>query len=226
MNEIEFNLLDLLIVLKQRIKLIIVSIVIFSLLFGVITVFSTEKKYVSTARIMTKPVYIDNVIDYEQLSANNSMATIYVELLKGSTIIDKVAQELNVNANLISGSLTVAKQSNTQIISISSKTTNPELSKQIVDTILEVFYEVTAEKLDSSGIITLDEAKVSHTPITADLTRSIFTGACLGLFLSCATIFLQFILDNHIHSKEEAEKYFNLPVMGIVPEMEMLDETR
>lgn len=225
MNELEFDLLDVFGALKKHIKLIILSVLIVSLFFGVFTVFFTEKKYVSTARIMTKPVYVDNVIDFDQLSANNSMATIYVELLKGSTISEKAAEQLNVDYSTVKGSLSVARQSNTQIISISSKTTNPELSKKIVDTILDVFYDETAEKLNSSGMITLDEAKVSYTPITADLTQSILTGALFGLLFSCAVIFLQFILDNRIHNKEDAEKYFKLPVMGVIPDMETIDET-
>ena len=90
---------------------------------------------------------------------------------------------------------------------------------------MDVFFKETAEKLESSGIIILDEAKVSTTPITADLTQSLLKGACLGLLLSCAIIFLQFILDSHIHSKQDAEKYFNLPVLGVIPDMEKLDET-
>lgn len=225
MNELEFNLLDFFLVLKRRIKLVIISVVLFSLIFGVFTVFFTEKKYQSSARIMTKPVYVDNVIDYDQLSANNSMATIYVELLKGSTICEEVAEQLKVDYYTVKDSLTVVKQANTQIISITSKTTDPKLSKSIVDTVLDVFFKETAEKLESSGIIILDEAKVSTTPITADLTQSLLKGACLGLLLSCAIIFLQFILDSHIHSKQDAEKYFNLPVLGVIPDMEKLDET-
>lgn len=224
MNELEFNLLDFFLVLKRRMKLVIISVILFTLIFGVFTVFFTEKKYQSSARIMTKPVYVNNVIDYEQLSANNSMATIYVELLKGSTICSEVAKELGVDQGLVKDSLTIIRQGNTQIISISAKTTNPELSKNIIDTLLDVFYKETAKKLGSSGIITLDEAQLSRTPITADLTERILQGAFLGLFLSCAVIFLQFILDNHLNSKQEAEKYFKLPVLGVVPDMEKLDE--
>ena len=113
MNELEFNLLDFFLVLKRRIKLVIISVVLFSLIFGVFTVFFTEKKYQSSARIMTKPVYVDNVIDYDQLSANNSMATIYVELLKGSTICEEVAEQLKVDYYTVKESLTVVKQANT-----------------------------------------------------------------------------------------------------------------
>ena len=162
--------------------------------------------------------------DYEQLNANNAMLNTYVELLKSSDVISKVSQNLNVDYETVQSALSVWKNSNTQLITVHSSTTNALLSKNIVDNTLEVFYEDIAKKIDVTNIITVSEPKLSTSPISANLEKNLGIGAVCGIFLSIILIFLRFIMDSRIHNKADAERYFNLPVLGVIPDLENLNE--
>ena len=226
MNEFEFNLSELFLVLKRKIIIVLLCSFIVSLAFGIYTACFIEDKYQSSATLFPQLVVTGDLIDYEQLNANNALLNTYVELLKSSDVISKVAQKLNTSYSTVHSSLSVWKGSSTQLITISASTNNAVLSKNIVDNVLSVFYEDIAPKIDVSNIITVSEAKLSTTAISANLTESILTGASIGTIISIVFIYLQFFLDNRIHNKAEAEAYFNLPVLGIIPDMENMYETR
>lgn len=224
MNEFEFDLFEFFMVIKRKLVIVLVITILTTLLSGIYTVFFIEDKYHSSATLFPQLVVSDEMIDYEQLTANSAMLNTYVELLRSSDVISKVAQNLKVDYYTVQSSLSVWKHANTQLLTVQSVTSNPTLSKNIVDGVLEVFYEDVAKKIDVTNIITVSEAKAASTPVSANLLRNLCIGALGGIILSVALIFLLFITDNRIHNKAEAEKYFDLPVLGVIPDMENIDE--
>ena len=216
-EEIEINLGELFQLLKSRYKLIIISILVCAIIAGVITIFFISKKYESTARIYPKPEVTEGVVDYTQINANNLMVNNYVELLKGNNIQTQVAEKLDLTQPQVNSFVTISNETNTQIISITAKTNDPELSKKIVDQMVAVFKKEAKETLNINNITTVDQAVLAEAPVSPSLKMNLAIGALLGAFLSVGYLFIRFMLDTHVHNKEEAEKYLGIPCLGSIP---------
>lgn len=219
-EEIEINLAELLSVLKSHLHMIIISILICAILVGVFTIFFVQKKYSSTARIFPKPEVNEGVVDYSQINSNNLMTNNYVALLQGNNIQSKVAGELKIDAAVVSSALSVSNESDTQIITISAITNDPQLSKNIVDTTIKIFTTEIKETLNINNITTVDDAKLQTVPISPSLTKNLIIGGVVGAIISIGFIFIRFMLDNRIHSKEDVEKYLDIPNLGVIPYFE------
>ena len=148
------------------------------------------------------------------------MTNNYVALLNGNSIQSKVAQELKVDTGVVSSALAVSNESDTQIISISATTNDPQLSKKIVDTTVSVFTQEVKDTLNINNITTVDEAKLQTTPVSPSLTKNLVIGGLVGLIVSIGIIFIRFMLDNRIHTKEDAENYLGIPNLGVIPYFE------
>ena len=216
-DEIEIDLGELFQVLKNNIKMIVISILVCCALTGVVTVFFISKKYESTTRIYLKPEVTEGTVDYSQINANNLMVSNYVEILKGNNIQSQVADKLNLDVKDVANYVTVSNDSNTQIISITAKTTDPELSKNIVDTMSTTFKAMAKQTLNISNITTVDQAELETDPVSPNLKINLLIGAVAGAILSMGYLFIRFMLDTHIHNKDEAEKYLGIPNLGSVP---------
>lgn len=216
-KEIEINIRELFSYIKDNVKIIIVSTLICTILFGIVTVFLISKKYESTSRIYPKPEVVGGVVEYSQINANNLMVNNYVEMLKGNNIQSQVAQSLNINVKELSGYVSIKTETNTQIISITAKTKDPQLSKQIVDGLVETFKKEAKNTLNISNITTVDQAEVATDPVSPSLKKNLLIGTLIGIFISLMYLFTKFILDTHIHNKEEAEKYLGIPMLGSIP---------
>lgn len=219
-EEIEINLGELFQLLKRNIKMIIISILLCTALLGIVTVFVINKKYESTTRLFLKPDVTEGIADYSQINSNNLMVNNYVEMIKGNNIQGIAANNLNMDVKELNRCLSVTNETDTQIISISAKTTDPALSKDIVDAVVETFTKEAKEKLNVNNITVVDEAEIATDPVSPSLKRNLLIGALLGAFLSIGYLFIKFMLDTHIHNKEEVEKYLGIPCLGSVPYFE------
>lgn len=216
-DEIEINLGELFALLKSKYKMVIISILVTTIIAGVITVFFIDRKYQSTASIYPKPEVTEGMVDYTQINANNLMVNNYIEMLKGNNIQSQVAESLDITPDEISECVSITNQANTQIISISATTTDSELSKNIVDELVATFKKEAKNTLNINNISTIDQAQIADTPVSPNLKINLVIGALIGAFLSVGYIFVKFMLDTHIHNKEEAEKYLGIPCLGSIP---------
>ena len=219
-EEIEINLGELFQLLKPKYKMIIISTLVCAIIAGIVTIFFISKKYESTARIYPKPEVTEGIVDYTQINANNLMVNNYVEMLKGNNIQSQVADKLDLTVAQIKGNVSIVNETNTQIIAITAKTNDPELSKKIVDQMVSTFKKEAKETLNINNITTVDQAEVATSPVSPSLKMNLVIGALLGAFASIGYLFIKFMLDTRIHNKEDAEKYLGVPCLGSIPYFE------
>lgn len=214
------DLLELLKSLKAHIRGIILTTLLVALLTGVVTVFFIPKKYESTVRLYLKPDSGNSSIDYSQVSANNLLVNNYVEMIKGNNITEKAATALKINQGEVSSSLAVSNETNTQVISITSTTTDPALSKRIVDQVTKTFRDEVRENLNVTNITIIDNSKIATSPVSPSLPKNLAIGALAGAVLSIAFVIIRMLMDTRIHNKDEAEQYLGIPNLGAVPFIE------
>jgi len=200
--------------------MIIISTLVCAIIAGIVTIFFISKKYESTARIYPKPEVTEGIVDYTQINANNLMVNNYVEMLKGNNIQSQVADKLDLTVAQIKGNVSIVNETNTQIIAITAKTNDPELSKKIVDQMVSTFKKEAKETLNINNITTVDQAEVATSPVSPSLKMNLVIGALLGAFASIGYLFIKFMLDTRIHNKEDAEKYLGVPCLGSIPYFE------
>ncbi|WP_173553518.1 YveK family protein [Sharpea azabuensis] len=216
-EEVTIDLMEILKQLKTHIRSIILTTLLIALLAGVITVFVIPKKYESTVRLYLKPDSTTGISDYSQVNANNLLVNNYVEMIKGNNITEKAATALKIDQDDLSSSLVVTNETNTQVISITSKTTDPALSKRIVDQVTKTFRDEVRENLNVTNITIIDNSKIATSSVSPSLPKNLAIGALAGALLSIAYVIIRMLMDTRIHNKDEAEQYLDIPNLGAVP---------
>ena len=219
-EEVTIDLMEVFKQLKTHIRTIILTTLLVALLVGVVTVFFIPKKYESTVRLYLKPDSSTGVSDYSQVNANNLLVNNYVEMIKGNNITEKAANELKLDQEEVSKALSVSNETNTQVISITSTTTDPALSKRIVDQVTKTFRDEVRENLNVTNITIIDNSKIATSPVSPSLPKNLAIGALAGAVLSIAVVIIRMLMDTRIHNKDEAEQYLGIPNLGAVPFIE------
>ena len=219
-EEVTIDLMEVFKQLKTHIRTIILTTLLVALLVGVVTVFFIPKKYESTVRLYLKPDSSTGVSDYSQVNANNLLVNNYVEMIKGNNISEKAANELKLDQEEVSKAISVSNETNTQVISITSTTTDPALSKRIVDQVTKTFRDEVRENLNVTNITIIDNSKIATSPVSPSLPKNLAIGALAGAVLSIAFVIIRMLMDTRIHNKDEAEQYLGIPNLGAVPFIE------
>ena len=118
------------------------------------SMFLINKKYSSEATIYITPkVTEQGTIDYNSIQTNSRMVNNYMEILKGETILAKVADQVGMESySEVLDTLTISNPENTELISVSSETTDPELSQQIVSLVISTFTEDMMDILNLNNV--------------------------------------------------------------------------
>jgi len=216
-TEMEIDLVEVFKHLLANMRMIIAMILVFALVAGLLTVFVIPKKYSSTVRIYLKPESESGVIDSSQVSANTQMVNNYMEMIKGNNITTQAAEELNLDQEYVSESLSVSNDSDTLIISITATSTDATEAKEIVDQVTKTFRSEVKENLNVTNIVIVDNSEIATEPSSPSLKKNIVIGAALGMLLALCIVFVRMLLDVHIHNKDEAEQYLGIPNLGVIP---------
>lgn len=218
-DEVEINLGELFKVLKKNILMIIVISLLCAAVGLVSSMFLISKKYSSEATIYITPkVTEQGTIDYNSIQTNSRMVNNYMEILKGETILAKVADQVGMESyEDVLDTLTISNPENTELISVSSETTDPGLSQQIVSLVISTFTEDMMDILNLNNVTIINDAKVNENPVSPSVPRYTILGFAVGLVISCGYVFITFLFDKRLRTREEAENFLGVPVLATVP---------
>ncbi|WP_026694367.1 YveK family protein [Peribacillus kribbensis] len=211
----EINLKEIMLVIKRRL-LIVILMTVAGTAAGAIynSINKPVPLYQSSARIV-----IDTNAD--------SRATLQV-IIKDSIILKKVIDKLGLTEQPedLAQQITVTSIENSQVVNIAVIDTNPKLAADIANTTAAVFKDEIVHILNFKGVTLLSSAEEKPFPINGSSNKLIIIGFIAGLAAGIGLVFLLDSLDDTIRSVEQAEKLFEVPVLGRVNKIKQKKEKK
>ncbi len=220
-DEMTIDLVELFRNVFKNIKLIIFLIVLFGAVGFGYTKFMIAPTYTaSTSIYLTPQVNESGSLDYNSQMSNSKLVSNVVNLLTQNNIMSEVAKNVGLeSADQVRNAITVENESNTEVITITVKTTNPKLSKQIANNTVTTFINRMQKNLNVRNIEIVDKAKLSYIPSGPNVGKNAALSAVGGLVVGIAYTILQMLFDNRLRNKEDAEKYLGYPVFCVIPDL-------
>ncbi|MTP79582.1 chain-length determining protein [Turicibacter sanguinis] len=217
----EMTLEDIFRALKKR-WLLIVSVTLMCLIGGSIFVlfFGPEPVYQSSTTVLVNyRAEETNKLTQSDLTTSQKLVATYNEIIKSATILEPVikALDLDMTADELLKNIGVAQVNDTEIIKITVKNENPELSRDIANTIANVFSKEISKIMKVDSTSTLDVAKTPTTPLSQNKLTKIAIAGILGMMISVGLVFVLEYLDRTVKTADETEKLLGIPVLGVIP---------
>lgn len=217
----EMTLEDIFRALKKR-WLLIVSVTLMCLIGGSIFVlfFGPEPVYQSSTTVLVNYRSEEtNKLTQSDLTTSQKLVATYNEIIKSATILEPVikALDLDMTADQLLKNIGVAQVNDTEIIKITVKNKNPELSRDIANTIANVFSKEISKIMKVDSTSTLDVAKTPTTPLSQNKVTKIAIAGILGMMISVGLVFVLEYLDRTVKTADETEKLLGVPVLGVIP---------
>jgi len=93
-----------------------------------------------------------------------------------------------------------------------------QLNKELYDILVAKLKETNiTEGLEKPEVSIVEKAELPGTPLGSDRNRTLAMAAAIGLVLSLGLAFFLEYLDVGLSTREETEKYLDLPVLGVIP---------
>lgn len=162
----------------------------------------------------------DSNVELGQIQANKALISTYSEIVKSRGIADKVISNLNLDMDYgeFSEKVSIEPVKDTQIISVKVVDTIPERAQDIANETANIFKDSIGDIMKVDNVQILDGATLPSRPSSPNIKKNTAIGVALGLILGVMISIFKELADTTIKSQDDINKYFDLPVIGIIPD--------
>ena len=228
MNEETIELRELLEILLKRKLLIIIMTVLCTVAGGVYSVFLITPMYnaettmmVNGAKNMTD---IASSLDIGSINLSQKLVVTYGEIVKSRIVLEQTIDSLKLDMTY--GQLlrkTTAQQvGGTEILKIAVQDEDPAQAAVIANKISDVFVKEVMRILKVNNVETIDKAIPIEKPVNVKTALNIAIAMILGLMLGVFIAFVLEYMDNTIKTENDVQKYLDLPVLGLIPDHDLV----
>lgn len=221
---VEIDLMELMQVLWSKAIIIVLAAILCA-----VSVFAVEKLFItpqftSETKMLVLARQNDGTLSSGDITISNSLTQDYVELIKTREVTENTIRQLGLTADgkpmtheQLLEKIDVEQITSTRIITIKVDDSNPELARQIADTVRELAAAHIKSVTDTEAVNVADYANLPDEPSSPHKVRDCVIGAVVGFVLACAVILIIHITDNTIKNGDDVERYLNVSVLGTIP---------
>ena len=210
-------------IIRKRLGLILFSTFVVLVLGSVYTFLIATPVYTATTQLVVKLPNSDNSSAYAgQVAGNIQMANTINQVIVSPVILDKVQSNLNLPSNAFQKQVTATNLTNSQVITLTVKYSNPYVAQKIANETANIFSMEAANLLNVTNVNILSKAKAQTTPISPKPKLYLAISVIAGLVLGLAIALLKELFDNKINKEEDIET-LGLTVLGVTTYAQMSD---
>lgn len=227
-KEIEIDLKQLFDALLARIWVIVAVMVLAGVFALVCSKYAIKPLYTSSAKIYvnsSKNVLSDD-INQSQLNSSALMATVYVQMLKSNDILDDVIElsEVQYPKEKLKKMIDAKAVEDTPILEIKVTAPDPVEAANIAGAIVQVAPDRMIEIMEGGSVKIIDVPEVPLKPSSPNVLKNTLLGLILGFLASSGIVILLELMDSRIRDEEQLRNMFELPVLGVIPEIVVSEE--
>lgn len=215
----EIDLLELCREFAKHIIAILLCIILFGGAAGAFSKFVIIPQYKSSSMmyILSKETTLASLAD---LQIGSQLTNDYQIIVKSRPVLQTVIEQLNLDLTYeqFSKRITINNPSNTRILTITTEDADPQLAKDIVDSIARVASDYIAETMEMIPPKLIEEGTVATTKSNPSVAKNTLMGALVGAILMCGIITVKFIMNDSVTTTEDVENYLGISVLASIPE--------
>ena len=224
MEEEIISLAEILQALKKRWLLILLIALFCSGVSAAASIYLIQPMYqTSTKLFIGKEQNSVEGYDSNEVSLYQKLLKTYSETIMTKDLITRAIDKTNYNLypGSVLGGLNVVSIPDTQILQIIYTSNDPTQAKEMLEAITDEFVITSKELVPNGNVRVIESVSLPQYPISPNRTRNVAIAFIFGVAVGVALVFLLEYMNNTFKSKEQLENNLEIPVLGVIPELEV-----
>jgi len=224
----EFDLVQIFKALWKRLWLVILVTVLAGAL-----AFAGGKLFIKPTYRSSFTAYVNNK-QYDAASqqtnsdiqASKSLAHTYSQLITSRSVLNEAASAINLDMSYgaLKQMVSTSINNETEIITVSVTSTNPELSYMLATSIANAAVKVTPKIVEGSSMKIVDMPVRPTGIYFPNYTQLTFIGALFGFIAIVLIISIRQFFNDRVQNEDDLFEHYNIPVMGTIPDFDYSDK--
>lgn len=222
-EEIEINLREIFAVIMNKIAIVILVAAIGGAVAFIYTKFFVSPTYRSDIQVYitnNSQVSSETSVNVSDLNASLTLTKDYRDIIKSTDVLRQVISELSLDMSTeeLAAAITVDTPSDSRIVTIYVKGTDPWKTKSIADSVTKNAKAAATEIIGTDTVKNIDAEAEIGKQVGPNTKLNIVLGLLAGIVISVIVIVARFMFDDTIKVQEDVEKYLGLSVLGLIPD--------
>ena len=233
MNEMEEQVISISEVfeaIKKRWTIIVAITLTATIISGIISFFVIDPVYEASTKVFVGKEENDNAAyNSSEINMYQQLLQTYAQAIKTKDLVNRAISGLKydgLEARNVVESLTVNPISNTQILQIKYQSKDPNEAKDVLKSVTDEFIVTAKELVPNGNVRIIEEVELPQNPVSPNKKMNIAIAFLVGLMVSVGLVFLLEYLDNTYKNKDQLEKDIGIPVLGAIPDVDMVKEVK
>lgn len=228
MNEMEeqvISLSEIFEALKKRWIMIVAITLVATIISGVLSFFVIDPVYESSTKVFIgKEESDDAAYNSSDINMYQQLLQTYAQAIKTKDLSSRALKGLSydLEASDVVGGLTVNPITSTQILEIKYKSKDPKEAKDVLKNVTDEFIVTAKELVPNGNVRVIEEVELPENPVSPNKKMNIAIAFLLGFMVSVGLVFLLEYLDNTYKNKDQLENELDIPVLGIIPDVDLV----
>ena len=232
-STVRIDLVKLIMFMLKRCWLIIICAVI-----GFSTMYLYTTRMLPDTYTATGTMYVNNgnpsLEQYQYTNTSDLDSAVqlidtYMVVVKSEKVMRGVIEQLsedypNITAGMVARTLSMSSVSETGVVAVRSTTGNGEMSKDIVNAVLEVAPEEIIRVVGAGNIEIVDYAKEPVFPDVKGETRRGTLGAMAGVLIAGCILLVLFLLNQKIVDTKDLSDSYTPPILASIQRIKKTDD--
>lgn len=203
---------------KRNWKFIVGLSTITALIAALISFLFIKPAFQASTQILINNKEVNNQMEFQATQTDLQLINTYREIIKSPVILDKVADNLEINSELKS-MIEVSNSDQSKVITINATASNYQEAARIVNETAKVFSKEVTKIMNTDNVTVLNKAdeKLKPSPVKPKPLVNTLLGFICGFMIALSTTLLKNIMDKRVNTEEDVQEILGLPVIGVIP---------
>ena len=230
-SEQTISMVQIIGILRKHIRTILGTtfIVTFAAIF--ITFFFMTPKYSATTEILVNRKLSSDMqaAQFQQVQADVQMISTYKDIITSPTVLKDVNKQVRNypgypgSMNGLKDSISISNSQNSQVFSVTAKSTDPGTAAAIANSTARVFKKKVVKIMSINNVSIVSDAEKNPKPVSPKKTLNTLAGVVLGLLLGIALAFIRELTDRTVTTESFLTDDLGLTSLGTVAEIDQKD---
>jgi len=225
---------EYILIIRKRLPLIVVITLISTLIAAILSFYILPPIYKATVTLFAgRSTNNDGSSDsiqalYSDVLLGQQLVKDYREIAVSRTVLERVIKELNLKmtTDQLSNMVSVQLKNDTRILMINIESKDPKFAATVANKLAEVFIEAVQRIMKIENVQIVDRAVVPDKPEKPKKLLNTAVAFILGLMVGVGIAFFIEYLDNTVKTPDDVEKYLQLPVLAVIPDLDEGGKTK
>ena len=219
-----FDLLDFLKQIKKNLIFLILAMILTGSAGFCISKYLIEAQYESAVMMIvnTRQDSSGTVTNDNIQSAQNLVST-YSIIVKSNSVLNEAIQKLDLPMDYeeLKQKVYINAVDDTQVMRVAVRDSDPKRAENILKEIVKIAPDRIVDAVEAGSCKVISQAVTGNSPVEPNVIKNTMLAAAIGLVLSVMIVaMVQLFSIKKIIDDDDVQKYIELPVLGVIPEVE------